>query len=270
MSLQANNQSIDQNIMKIYFYKIALSVVLLCCMAFSIPDAEKMRIYLVSDSTVAIKSLAAYPENGWGMPFSKFFDTATTVVVNRAQNGRSTKTFMADNLWKPIVAELKKGDLVLIQFGHNDEVKTKPQATTEKEFQKNLRQYITEAKSKQAVPVLITPPARRSFDKAGNLEDTHKVYSALVRQVAAEEHVVLIDLDTQSQEVLKSFGPENSKWLFNHLSPGEHPNYPAGKVDNTHFSELGARQMAEIVYKELKAQNPGDIAAHFFKPKPKK
>jgi len=255
---------------KIHFNKIALSVVLLMCMAFNIPDAEKMHIYLIGDSTVSEKPAAAFPENGWGMPFSKFFDTATTTVVNRAQNGRSTKTFMADNLWKPIVAGLKKGDIVLIQFGHNDEVKTKAQATTEKEFQKNLHQYIAETKAKQAVPVLITPPARRSFDQSGNLEDTHKVYSELVRQVAAEDHVVLVDLDTQSQAVLKSFGPENSKWLFNHLRPGEHPNFPEGKVDNTHFSELGARQMAEIVYKGLKEQNPGDIGAHFFVPKPKK
>ncbi len=256
--------------MKIHFSKIALSIGLLFCMGFTLPQEEKMHIYLIGDSTVSEKQLAAYPETGWGMPFSKFFDTATTVVVNRAQNGRSTKTFMADNLWKPIVAELKKGDLVLIQFGHNDEVKTKAQATTEKEFEKNLHQYIAETKAHQAIPVLITPPARRSFDKAGNLEDTHKVYSALVRQVAAEDHVVFIDLDTQSQEVLKSLGPENSAWLFNHLKPGEHPNYPEGKVDNTHFSELGARQMAEIVYKGLKQQNPGNIGAHFFKPKPKK
>ena len=256
--------------MKTNFSKIFLFAGLLSCMAFTLPQAEKMHIYLIGDSTVSIKPLAAYPENGWGMPFSKFFDTASTIVANRAQNGRSTKTFMADNLWKPIVAELNKGDLVLIQFGHNDEVKTKPQATTGKEFQKNLHQYIADTKAKQAIPVLITPPARRSFDTSGNLEDTHKVYSALVRQVATEDHVVLIDLDTQSQEVLKSFGPEHSKWLFHNLNPGEHPNFPDGKVDNTHFSELGARQMAEIVYKELKAQNPGDIAAHFFKPKPKK
>jgi len=256
--------------MKIHINKISFTLILLCCMAFTVPQTEKLHIYLIGDSTVSEKAIAAYPENGWGMPFSKFFDTATTVVVNRAQNGRSTKTFKTDNLWKPIVAELKKGDLVLIQFGHNDEVKTKVQATTEEEFQKNLRQYIAETKARQAIPVLITPPARRSFDKAGNLEDTHKVYSALVRKVAAEQQVVLIELDRQSQEEVKSLGPENSKWLFNHLKPGEHPNFPEGKVDNTHFSELGARKMAEIVYQGLKEQNPGDVAVHFFKPKPKK
>ncbi|WP_317175570.1 rhamnogalacturonan acetylesterase [Pontibacter beigongshangensis] len=237
--------------------------------AFSGPT-PKRQIFLVGDSTMSEKRVTAYPETGWGMMFSKFIDTSNTVIYNHAQNGRSTKSFVEENRWAPIVDKLQPGDLVLIQFGHNDEVPTKPQATTQKQFQINLAKYIRDTKAKKAIPVLITPAARRSFDAEGNLQDTHQVYSALVRKVAKKEGVTLVELDKKSQAVLESFGPENSKWLFNHLKPGQHPNYPEGKVDDTHFSELGARKMAEIVYKELNSQNPGGIAVHFFKPVPKK
>jgi lysophospholipase L1-like esterase len=238
-------------------------------LAFTSPP-RKRQIFLVGDSTMADKQVTAYPETGWGMMFAKFVDTSTTVVYNQAQNGRSTKSFLEENRWAPILDKLQPGDMVLIQFGHNDEVASKPQATTPKQFQKNLVQYITGAKAKKAIPVLITPAARRSFNAEGKLQDTHQVYSELVRKVAKKKGVPLIELDKKSQAVLASFGPENSRWLFNHLQPGQHPNYPAGKADNTHFSELGARQMAEIVFQELKRQNPGNITVHFFKPIPKK
>lgn len=237
----------------------------LAAMAFAVPP-RKMRIFLVGDSTMADKQVKAFPETGWGMSFKKFFDTSTTVVYNEAQNGRSTKSFMAEHRWAPIVDSLEEGDIVLIQFGHNDEVRTKAQSTTEQEFQDNLAKYIDDTRSKKAIPVLITPVARRSFDKDGKLQDTHQVYSELVRRVAANKNVALAELDKKSQALLQAFGPDNSRWLFNHLEPGEHPNYPQGNADNTHFSEFGARKMAEIVFAELRMLNPGGIAGHFYKP----
>jgi lysophospholipase L1-like esterase len=237
--------------------------------AFMAPP-RKMKIFLVGDSTLSQKQVKAYPETGWGMMFAKFADTATTVVYNVARNGRSTKSFLEEKSWAPIVDSLQEGDIVLIQFGHNDEVRTKPQSTTEKQFRKNLGRYVDEARSKKAIPVLITPAARRSFTAEGKLQDTHKVYAELVRNVARRKKVPLIELDRKSRALLQAFGPEASKYLFNHLKPGQHPNYPGGKADDTHFSELGARKMAEIVYAELKALNPGGINDHFFKPAPKK
>ncbi|MEJ6980028.1 rhamnogalacturonan acetylesterase [Pedobacter sp. P351] len=229
-----------------------------------------MRIFLVGDSTMSEKQLAAYPETGWGMVFSKFVDTSNTVIYNVAQNGRSTKSFLQDGKWAPVLDSLQNGDIVLIQFGHNDEVRSKVQSTTEREFQRNLNKYITDVKAKEAIPVLITPAARRSFTKDGRVADTHPVYSDLVRKVARKKKVNLIELDRKSRDLLQNYGLDNSKWLFNHLRPGQNPNYPEGKEDNTHFSELGARKMAEIVYAELKSQNPAQINDHFFKPKPKK
>lgn len=199
---------------------------------------------------MSIKEKKAYPETGWGMPFINFFDS-TVVVDNRAKNGRSTKTFLSEGLWKPVVENLKEGDYIFIQFGHNDEVKTKASYTTEAEFRTNLEKYVNESRAKKAIPVLITPVARRSFDPEGKVVDTHLIYSELVRKLAKEQQVPLIDLDRKSQNLLQQFGAEGSKHLFNHLEKGEHPNYPEGKEDNTHFSELGARRVAELVLEEI-------------------
>lgn len=220
-------------------------------MAFSMPARKKITVYLIGDSTMSIKQVKAYPETGWGVPFVYFFDSTVT-VDNRAQNGRSTRTFMAEGRWKPVVDNLQEGDYVFVQFGHNDEVKTKASYTTEEEFKRNLTQYVNDARSKKAIPVLITPVARRKFDSSGNIESTHELYSAIVRTTAKELHVPLIDLDKKSQTLLQSMGVENSKLLFLQLKPGEHPNYPQGKDDNTHFNELGARLMAQLVLEEVR------------------
>ena len=236
--------------------------------AFTLPQKRKTKIWLIGDSTIANKQIKAYPETGWGMPFKYFFDS-TIEVDNRAKNGRSTKSFLMEGLWNPVLEQMQEGDFVFIQFGHNDEVETKKTYTTKEEFTANLGKYISETRAKKAFPVLITPVARRKFDSSGQIQGTHDVYSALVRNVAAQYQVPLIDLDILSQKLLADMGPENSKWLFNYLEPGEHPNYPDGKKDDTHFSELGARKMALIVLGEIKRLIPG-LANHIAKPVTKK
>jgi len=220
-----------------------------------IPKKEPLTIFMAGDSTMADKAVRAYPETGWGTRFRNFFDN-TIAIVNKAQNGRSTRTFMTDGLWQAITNNLKAGDYVLIQFGHNDEVPTKKSYTTEAEFAKNLTTFIDETRARHANPVLITPVARRSFDGAGVLTDTHAAYSEIVRQVAAKAKVPLIDLNRESMALLTKLGPDRSKYLFNHLQPNENSNYPDGKIDNTHFSELGARKMAEIVLADLRKLSP--------------
>jgi lysophospholipase L1-like esterase len=98
---------------------------------------------------------------------------------------------------------------------------------------------------------------------------THEVYSEIVRSVAKQLNVPLIDLDKKSQALLQQMGDEDSKVLFNHLQPGEHPNYPQGKIDDTHFSELGARKMAEIVLAEVRSLKLS-LAEHIYQPPVKK
>ncbi|MBO0951310.1 rhamnogalacturonan acetylesterase [Fibrella forsythiae] len=227
------------------FTRLSAAVCLFSLLAFTQPPGH-ITVYLIGDSTMSIKQVKAYPETGWGMPFVHFFDESVT-VDNRAMNGRSTKSFIEENRWQPVADQLHEGDYVFIQFGHNDEVKTKKTYTTEAEYQTNLIRFIAESRAKKAIPVLLTPVARRQFDEAGKIQETHAVYSQLVREVANEYKTPLIDLDRQSQELLQRFGVDTSKLLYLQLAPGEHPNYPEGKVDNTHFNELGARKMAQLV-----------------------
>jgi lysophospholipase L1-like esterase len=236
-------------------------------MAFSF-SAKKKTIWLIGDSTISIKEKKAYPETGWGMPFAAFWDSSIA-VENRAMNGRSTRTFMEENRWAPVVNDLQPGDYVFVQFGHNDEVPTKKSYVPAADFKTNLIKYISDTRSKDAIPVLITPVARRKFDAAGNIEETHAVYAQIVRDVAKENNVLLIDLDVKSQELLQKIGPETSKYFFNYVAAGEHPNYPEGKQDDTHFSELGARRMAELVLAEIRNQIP-DLAKNIFVPAVKK
>jgi lysophospholipase L1-like esterase len=240
--------------MKNQFYKSSLwvmvSAAMLLLMSFLLQPSH-ITVYLAGDSTMADKQVKAFPETGWGMPFHAFFDSTVT-VTNVAQNGRSTKTFISDGLWKKITDPLKAGDYVLIQFGHNDEVPTKTAATTETQFKENLVRFVNDSRAKQAIPVLLTPVARRKFDAAGKVQGTHDVYAAIVRNVAAEQHVPLIDLDTESQALIQKFDPEDSKMLFNYLAPRENQNYPEGRADDTHFSELGARKVAEMVLADIK------------------
>jgi lysophospholipase L1-like esterase len=225
---------------------------------------KKVKIWLIGDSTMANKEVKAFPETGWGMPFSYFFDSTVT-VDNRAKNGRSTRTFIEEGRWKSVVENLNEGDYVMIQFGHNDEVPTKKSYTPEDQFKANLAKFITEARNKKAIPVLITPVARRKFESTGKVEETHAIYTQLVKNVAKEYYVPLIDLDKKSQELYQQFGPENSKWLFNYTAPGEHPNYPEGHKDDTHFNELGARKIAEIVLAQIKNLLPA-LAEHIRPP----
>jgi len=232
------------------------------------PRPEQITVYLIGDSTIADKETKTFPETGWGMPFRHFFDS-TVRVENHAKNGRSTRTFLSENRWTPIVVTLKKGDYVFIQFGHNDESKEKvDRYTSPEEYKKNLQRFIHDARSKEAIPVLLTPVSRRKFAE-GVQQETHAVYSALVKEVAQQEKVWLFDLDSASRTLYQHMGEENSKLLFLQLAAGEHPNYPEGKADNTHFSELGARKIAQLVLADIK-NSPLELRNHIYKPLPKK
>jgi lysophospholipase L1-like esterase len=232
--------------------------------AFVLPDKKKIKIFIAGDSTASIKETKAFPETGWGMPFVYFWDSTVT-VENLAKNGRSTSSFRNEGLWQKVMDKAGEGDYVFIQFGHNDEVSTKKTYTTETEFKNNLKQYVSEARNKKAIPILLTPMARRKFDANGKIEGTHDVYAQLVRDVAKEEKVILFDMDKITQQLYQQFGVENSKLLFLQLKAGEHPNYPDGKEDNTHFNELGARLIAQLVLSEIKQQMP-ELSERIVKP----
>ena len=249
---------------KIFEMQKIFSIGLFVILFSLLPQKKKITVFIAGDSTAANKEVKAFPETGWGMPFAYMFDSTVT-VDNRAKNGRSTKTFISEGLWQKLINDVSDGDYVLIQFGHNDEVPTKKSYTTPDEYKANLVRFITETKNKKAIPVLLTPVTRRQFDSAGHIKETHQLYSELVRQVARQYNVPVIDLDDKSMELVQKFGPENSKLLYMQLEPGEHPNYPEGRNDNTHFNELGARKIAQLVLWSIKELHL-DLANHIRPP----
>jgi lysophospholipase L1-like esterase len=214
-----------------------------------------LTIFLAGDSTMARKLPEKRPETGWGEMFGEFFQNGKVIIDNRAQNGRSTRTFISEGRWQAIVDALQPGDYVLIQFGHNDESKEKTDRyTPPADYRKNLIKFVTEVREKKGMPVLLTPVMRRRFDNEGKLQDTHGEYPDIVRSVAAEYKVALIDMHRSSSAVLEKYGAEESRKLFLQLKPGENPNYPKGIEDNTHFNPLGAKVMARLAAEGIREQ----------------
>jgi lysophospholipase L1-like esterase len=238
--------------------KITLAFVLLLLLASAASAKDPITVYLAGDSTMAAKQPDKRPETGWGEMLQQHFDPAKVKIDNRAMNGRSTKTFISEGRWQAIVDALKKGDYVFIQFGHNDEAKEKVERyTPPAEYRANLLRFVADVRAKNAIPVLLTPVMRRRFDANGVFQDSHGEYPDIVRHVAMETKVALIDMHRKSEAVIKQYGPENSRQLFLQLKPGENPNYPNGIEDNTHFSPLGAGLMAQQAVNGIKEQKLG-------------
>ena len=229
--------------------KIILIMLFLSAFGFVVVRGQSspITVFLAGDSTMAAKLAEKRPETGWGEKLGAHFKDGKVKIDNRAMNGRSTKTFISEGRWQAIIDELKKGDYVFIQFGHNDESKDKrDRYTPPDDYRKNLIRFIADVRSKDGFPILLTPVMRRRFDKDGKFYDTHGEYPGIVRVVAKEQNVPLIDMHRASEGVIVKYGVEDSRKLFLQLKPGENPNYPNGIEDNTHFSPLGAEEMAKL------------------------
>ena len=215
---------------------------------------NKPRVHLIGDSTMADKPLDDNPERGWGQLFPLYF-TQEIQIINYARNGRSTKSFIDEGLWANVYNNLKPGDFVFIQFGHNDAkssdtTRYAPARTT---YRANLIRFITESRGKGAYPILITPVNRRKFNEAGEFVDQHGDYPVVVRELAAEYDAPLIDLHARSWELFSHLGAEKSAELFLRVPAGVYKHYPDGKSDNTHFNRYGAIRICELVIEEMKA-----------------
>lgn len=211
-----------------------------------------LRIFLAGDSTVAYNDITSYPQTGWGQAIHLYL-SPDVQILNYAKNGRSSKSFIEEGLLEEINQCIGEGDLLLIQFGHNDQKEeaskhTEPYST----YQAYLRQYIDVARRHGATPILITPLYRRHFDKEGRLKDkVHGEYPEAMKALAQELGVDLIDLCKESKELFETLGDAGSKSLFMHLPPGTYKAYPEGKEDDTHMTYDGAVKIAGIVYRGL-------------------
>lgn len=222
----------------------------------SAPQAEGSelapRVFLIGDSTLALKEQDRRPETGWGEVLREFFGTGV-VVENHAVNGRSSKSFRDEGRWTVVLERMRPGDFVVIQFGHNDEKQQDSSRYTEPwgSYQENLKAFAFEARERGAEPILLTPICRRKFDENGRLVATHGEYPAAVRALAKRLQVPLIDMQALSAELLQRLGDDESKRLFLHLEPGEHENYPQGRADDTHLVDAGAKAHAALFLEGL-------------------
>ena len=204
-------------------------------------------IWIIGDSTVEDNQP---PFRGWGWALPKYVKEGVE-VKNHALSGRSTRSFREEGLWTPVEQGLSAGDLLLIQFGHNDEKDDERHTDPDSTYPENLWRYCQTALEKGAQPILLTPVSRRFFVGGGSLLYTHGEYPGAVRKLAAEKHIPLIDLKKDSRELYLSLGEEKTAELFVRLAPGEHPD-PKGHDDKTHFNAQGADRICALVVEGLR------------------
>jgi lysophospholipase L1-like esterase len=232
----------------------AIALLMLIPVLTASRPGRQVVIHMIGDSTMADKpDPERNPERGWGQMLPSFF-TDRVAVRNHAVNGRSTKSFLREGKWDSVLVQLKNGDYVFIQFGHNDAKITDSTRYTNPYtgYRRNLVRYVTETRRKGAKPVLFSPIVRRKFNENGTLEDSHGAYPFIMREVAKELDVSFVDMQLKSEDLVLSLGPEKSKELYLWVSPGVYEMLPEGKQDNTHFTETGAREMARLAVEGLK------------------
>ena len=205
-------------------------------------------IYIIGDSTVDDNQP---PFRGWGWALPRYVREGVT-VKNHALSGRSSRSFRAEGLFEPVEKALGPGDLLLIQFGHNDEKDDERHTDPDTTFPEELWRYCAAALSRGAQPVLITPVCRRFFGGDGSLFYTHGEYPRAIRILAAEKGIPLCDLKAASRALYRSLGEQGTAELFVRLAPGENPDFPEGHDDRSHFNPHGATVIAGLVAERLK------------------
>lgn len=245
---------------------------------FTAFDKSKTRttVYLIGDSTMADYAnnyeegkdymKTRYPVTGWGQVFQQFLvkdslkqinkliKTDSVFVDDRARGGRSTRTFFQEGRWRAVYENLKKDDLVLMQFGHNDAAEDKPERYVNIEgYKEFLRLFIEQTRAKGAKPIILTPVARNFPWKNGELQNIHGLYDQAVKDIAKEQNVMLIDLNQKSMQFFTKKGqPYVTENYFMNFPAGLYEAYPNGQKDNTHFQTKGAVEVARLVFEGMK------------------
>lgn len=202
--------------------------------------APATRIVLVGDSTVT-------DDSGWGTGF-RHHVAADVEVINTAANGRSSKSFIDEGRWSEALA--KRGQYYLIQFGHNDEPGKGPERETDPQttYRANMSRYVDETRSIGATPILVTSLVRRLYKEDGTIRTTQTPYVDVVRVLAKEKNVPLVDLHAISLADAESSGDD----VWSDLSPRDEK----GQVDRTHLNTKGSEVVGQMVVEALRAAVP--------------
>jgi len=210
------------------------------------------KIYLIGDSTCQTNFKDTYPQTGWGQVFFEYVNP-NYEVINLAKNGRSSKSFYNEGLFKECENNIKENDFLFIQFGHNDEKEdlerhTDPYTT----YQEQLKYYINVTKRNRATPVLLTSIYRRRFANGKLIEKCHLDYPDAMIDLANKENIICIDMCSLTKDYLNSIGEEASRELFMNFDANIYPNYMEGKEDNTHLRYKGAKAICDILTNQIK------------------
>src|ERR1700733_13494913 len=236
-------------------------------------DPKLHTLFLVGDSTVRNGHAdGAGGQWGWGEPLVDFFDTSKINVDNRAIGGRSSRSYIMEDEWAETLAFVKPGDVILFQWGHNDDGPLDDPARARgtlhgigeetKEIENPilkvhetvhtygwyLRKYVADTKAKGAIPIICSPIPRKTWND-GKVVRTSANYGGWARQVAEQEHVGFIDLNEIIARRYDALGEEKVESLF--ADP------------HTHTSLTGAELNAECVVAGLKALPRDPVAAYF-------
>lgn len=216
-------------------------------------NGARVRIVLVGDSTVNIGG-------GWGPGFCALAE-ANVDCVNMARNGRSSKSYRDEGVWKEALAQ--HGDYVFLQFGHNDQPGKGPKRETDPEttYAANMRQYIAEARAAGARPIVVTSLSRRNY-KDGKLVEDLTAYAKAAKRVAEEENVPCIDLNAASTKLLRTLTQAQA----DRYDANTHPDATGKGPDRTHLNPEGSTVFASMVINDLVRMVPELLPS--FKPTP--
>lgn len=221
-------------------------------------DTSVITVFLCGNSTVVDQDNE--PWASWGQMIPRFFNSEVS-IANYAESGESANSFIAAGRLNKALSQIKPGDYLFMEFGHNDQKQKGPGKGAYYSFMTSLKTFIDEAHARGAHPVLVTPTQRRTFDANGHIRHTHADYPEAMRWLAAKENVPLIDLNTITCTLYEALGPESSKCAFVHYPAGTYPGQTKAFADDTHFNTYGAYQIAKCVIEGIKASVP-QLAKH--------
>ena len=207
-------------------------------------------IYLCGNSTVVDQNNE--PWASWGQMITRWFDSGVA-ISNHAESGLTARTFIGAGRLDKIMTTLKKGDYVIVEFGHNDEKEKRPGDGAWYHYVYNLKIFVDQVRSKGAEIIFCTPTQRRQFaDDNKTIKNTHGEFPAAMLSVAQREHVPVIDLNGMTKTFFETLGFEDSKRALVHYPANTFPGQTTPLADNTHFNTYGAYEVAKCVVMGMK------------------
>ena len=214
------------------------------------PDTTAVTVFLCGNSTVVDQEKE--PWASWGQMITRWFDNGV-VIANYAESGLSCTSFLAQLRLDKILSQIRKGDYVICEFGHNDEKEKKAGDGAWYSYSRNLKIFADRVREKGGNIVFVTPTARRHFEKdEKHIYNSHGDYPEAMKTVARRENVPVIDLTSMSTVFYETLGFEGSKKSLVHYPANTFPDQPKALADNTHFNPFGAWEIAKMIVMGLK------------------